>query len=220
MKDQFWSTVDGIDMDRRIEDLTFRPDVVVDFSHPSSICMVLEYCTANKLPLVIGTTGHDSCQLELIGKAAKNIPILKATNMSLGMNIVFSVAEEVARMLKDKADIEVLEAHHNRKKDAPSGSAISIIQAIEKGLGEARKHQQGRIGECLREKGEIGVHAIRGGNIVGYHEVNFINDLETVKIVHEAHDRAVFAQGALDAAKYLIGKANGLYGMKNVLGLN
>lgn len=218
--DSFWTSIDGVDMKRSIENLTNKPDAVIDFSHASSLEKVIEYCTIHQLPLVIGTTGHDEAQLGLINEAAKRIPILKTTNMSLGMNIVFSVVEQVARMLKGKADIEVLESHHNRKKDAPSGSAISIVEAIEKGLGEVRKHQHGRVGECPREKGEIGIHAIRGGNIVGYHEANFINDLETVKIVHEAHDRAVFAQGALEAAKYLIGKSSGFYSMKNVLGLD
>jgi len=218
--DSFWTSIDGVDMKRSVEEIANKPDAVIDFSHPSSIDKVIAYCTKNQLPLVIGTTGHDGIQLELIEAASKEIPVLKTTNMSLGMNIVFSLVEQVARILKDKVDIEVLESHHNRKKDAPSGSAISIVEAIERGLGEVKKHQHGRAGECPREKGEIGIHAIRGGNIVGYHEANFISDLETVKIVHEAHDRAVFAQGAVEAAKYLVGKPMGLYNMKNVLGLD
>ncbi len=218
--DAFWSTIEGVDMKKGVDEIANKPDAVIDFSHSSSAEAVLKYCLENKLPLVVGTTGHSQEQLQLIAAASKEIPILKTTNMSLGMNIVFSVVEQVAKMLKDKVDIEVIEAHHNRKKDAPSGSAVSIVEAIERGLGEARKHQHGRAGECPREKGEIGIHAIRGGNIVGYHEAGFINDLETVKIVHEAHDRGVFALGALEAAKYLIGKPSGMYSMKNVLGLD
>ena len=124
---------------------------------------------------------------------------------------------EQNRKLKDKVDIEVIETHHNRKKDAPSGSAITIVEAIEKGLGEQRKHQHGRNGQCPREKGEIGIHAIRGGNIVGKHEVDFINSLEGIKISHEAYDRKVFAEGALEAAKFIIGKQPRLYNMKDVL---
>ncbi len=220
IKDHHWNSVDGVDMKRTVEELTVKPDVVIDFSHPSAIEKVLKYCGENQIPLVIGTTGFTDEQVKLIYDTSKQIPILQATNMSLGMNIMFSLVEQVSRMLKDKVDIEVLEAHHNRKMDAPSGSATTIIESIEKGLEETRKHQYGREGQCPREKGEIGVHALRGGNIVGLHEAHFINDLETVKIVHEAHDRSVFAQGAVEAAKYIIGKQNGKYNMKNVLGLD
>ncbi|WP_026476112.1 4-hydroxy-tetrahydrodipicolinate reductase [Alkaliphilus transvaalensis] len=219
-KDAHWTSIEGMNSSRSVEDLIEKPDVVIDFSHPGAIKKVLDYCGENNIPLVIGTTGFTDEETKLIEETSKAIPILQATNMSLGMNIMFSLVEQVARMLKDKVDIEVVEAHHNRKKDAPSGSATTIIESIEKGLGSVAKHQHGREGQCPREKGEIGVHAIRGGNIVGLHEAHFINDLETVKIVHEAHDRSVFAQGALEAAKYIIGKENGKYNMKNVLGLD
>lgn len=219
-KDAHWTSIEGMNSSRSVEDLIEKPDVVIDFSHPGTIKKVLHYCGENKIPLVIGTTGFTDEETKLIEETSKTIPILQATNMSLGMNIMFSLVEQVARMLKDKVDIEVVEAHHNRKKDAPSGSATTIIESIEKGLGSVAKHQHGREGQCPREKGEIGVHAIRGGNIVGLHEAHFINDLETIKIVHEAHDRSVFAQGALEAAKYIIGKENGKYNMKNVLGLD
>ncbi|KAB3534466.1 4-hydroxy-tetrahydrodipicolinate reductase [Alkaliphilus pronyensis] len=219
-EDSQWINIGGVSSSTPVESIEFKADVVIDFSHPTTVNSLLEYCIKNKTPLVIGTTGFDDEDLNKIKEASKTIPILHATNMSLGMNIMFSLVERVAAILKNKVDIEVIEAHHNRKMDAPSGSATTIVEAIEKGLEATTKHQHGRYGQCPREKGEIGVHAIRGGNIVGLHEAHFINDLETLKIIHEAHDRSVFAQGALVAAKFIINKANGLYNMKNVLGID
>lgn len=218
-KDSYWQNIDGIDAKMSKDSLSDNYDVVVDFSHPSALNDILKLCRSKKMPLIIGTTGFTKDQLEQIKIASKEIPILQTTNMSLGMNILFALVEQTAAILKNKVDIEVIESHHNRKKDAPSGSAKSIVESIEKGLGEVKKHQYGRGGECPREKGEIGIHAIRGGNIVGYHEANFINESETIKIVHEAHNRSVFAQGALEAAKFIIDKEAGLYTMKDVLNL-
>lgn len=218
-KDSYWQKIDGMDVGICKESLDDRYDVVVDFSHPSALDELLDFCIGKNIPLSIGTTGYSKEQLEQIWDASNKIPILKATNMSLGMNIVFVFVEQIAAILGNMFDIEIIEHHHNRKKDAPSGSAKYIVESIEKGLGEVRKHQYGRGGECPREKGEIGIHAIRGGNIVGYHEANFINDLETVKIAHEGHDRLVFAQGALEAARFVMDKSPGLYTMKDVLHL-
>ncbi len=218
-KDPYWQKIDGMDIGICKELLDDKYDVVVDFSHPSALDELLDFCIGKNIPLVIGTTGYSKEQLEQIWSVSDKIPILKATNMSLGMNIVFVFVEQIAAILGNRFDIEVLEYHHNRKKDAPSGSAKYIVESIEKGLGEVRKHQYGREGECPREKGEIGVHAIRGGNIVGYHEANFINELETVKIAHEGHDRLVFAQGALEAAKFVMDKEPGIYTMRDVLNL-
>ncbi|MCD5413813.1 MAG: 4-hydroxy-tetrahydrodipicolinate reductase [Clostridiales bacterium] len=219
-EDSYWTHIEGITINDSTDIITRVHDVVIDFSHPSAIEDVLIFCCSKNTPLVLGTTGFSKEQMKSIHDAAVNIPVLHSTNMSPGMNIVFSLVERVAKSLKDSVDIEVIEAHHNRKKDAPSGSAKTIVDCIEKGLGYSTKHQHGRKGQCLREKGEIGIHAIRGGSIVGMHEVSFINSLETIKVTHEAHDRTVFAQGALDAAKYLIGKPNGIYSMKDVLDLN
>lgn len=219
IKDTYWTQVEGVDAENPIEKVEFVPDVVIDFSHPTALDSALDYCEKNKIPMVIGTTGFEEKHLEKIKNTSKNIPIMQATNMSLGMNLLFSIVEQVASVLKDKADIEVIESHHNRKVDAPSGSAVTIIESIEKGLGRKEKHAHGRVGQCPREKGEIGVHAIRGGNIVGFHEANFINDLETIKITHEAHDRSVFAQGSLEAAKFILTKKVGIFNMKDVLGI-
>ena len=218
-EDSYWQNIDGMDRGISRECLGDNYDVVVDFSHPSALDELLDFCMEKNTPLVIGTTGYSKEQLDQIWSACNRIPILKATNMSLGMNIVFVFVEQIAAKLGNMFDIEIIEQHHNRKKDAPSGSAKYIVESIEKGLGEVRKHQYGRSGECPREKGEIGIHAIRGGNIVGYHEANFINDLETVKIAHEGHGRQVFAQGALEAARFIMKQEPGIYTMKDVLNL-
>jgi len=218
-KDDYWKEIDGIDANKSVSEIEFIPNVAIDFSHPTAIDQILNYCVDNSIPLVIGTTGFEVDKQEKINKASEKIAILQTSNMSLGMNLMFALVKEVASILKNKVDIEVIEAHHNRKVDAPSGSAISIIKSIEEGLGETRNHAHGRTGQCPREKGEIGVHAIRGGNIVGIHEAQFINDLESIKIIHEAYDRSVFAEGALQGAKFLINKTNGMYSMKDVLNL-
>lgn len=214
--DRYFDNIYGEDIDLPSESEE-KYDIIIDFSHPSSLGNILELAKENQAPLVIGTTGYDDDQLEEIEKLSEEIPILKAANMSLGMNILFSLVEKTASILKDKADIEVIESHHNRKVDAPSGSAKTIVESIERGLGETRKHQHGRSGECKRQEGEIGIHAIRGGNLVGFHEADFINELETIKLSHEAYDRSVFANGALTAAKFIAGKNPGLYSMKDVL---
>lgn len=219
IQDSYWTNIYGLDRNTPNPENYIEFDVLVDFTHESALEDVLKIALDKNLPLVIGTTGYDKGQLNKIKEASTKIPILHATNMSLGMNLLFELVEQTAAKLKGKVDIEVLESHHNRKKDAPSGSAVTIVESIEKGLGENRKHQHGRQGECPREKGEIGIHSIRAGNIVGYHEANFINELETIKISHEAYDRKVFAQGALEATKFIIGKEPKLYNMKDVLSI-
>lgn len=219
LEDTFWENVHGLSRENSLprEDIEYH--VLLDFTHPSALANLLKLALDKKLPLVIGTTGYSKGQIEEIKAASKEIPILYSTNMSIGMNLMFSLVEEIARKIGNDVDIEIIESHHKRKKDAPSGSAISIAEAIERGLGDKRKHQFGRFGQCPRENGEIGFHSIRGGNIVGYHEALFIGELETIKISHEAYDRKVFAKGALKAAKFIIGKEPGLYSMKDVLNI-
>lgn len=218
-KDDYFDNIYGEDLDISEGNSDQKYDLIIDFSHPSSLDNIIKIAKKNKTPLLLGTTGYNDFQLINIENLSKELPILKAANMSLGMNILFSLVEKTAAILKDKADIEVIESHHNRKVDAPSGSAKTIVESIERGLGEVREHQHGRNGECKRTEGEIGIHAIRGGNLVGFHEVDFIGELETIKISHEAYDRSVFANGALTAAKFIVNKNAGLYTMKDVLNL-
>ena len=216
LEDGYWSKVSGLYRENPI--IPKGSNVLADFSHESALDRVLCIALENNLPLVIGTTGYNEEQINKIVEASKQIPILYATNMSLGMNLLFSLVEKAASTFGDKVDIEIIESHHNRKKDAPSGSAVTIVESIEKGLGQERRHKHGRLGEEPREKGEIGIHSIRAGNLIGYHEANFINELESIKIAHEAYDRNVFARGALEAAKFIIGKEARLYNMKDILG--
>ncbi len=218
-KDSYFTNIYGKDQDLMEIDGGEKIDIIIDFSHPSSLGDIIEIARENRSALILGTTGYSESDLAKIRSLSEEIPILKSSNMSLGMNILFSLVEQTASMLKDKVDIEVIESHHNRKKDAPSGSAKTIVESIERGLGEKRKHQHGRYGQCKREEGEIGIHAIRGGNIVGFHEASFINELETIKISHEAYDRSVFAEGALVGAKFLSSQKPGLYTMKDILNI-
>ena len=216
-EDPFWLQVQGIGSHEDEDSWSLKPDVVVDFSHPSSLDRLLDFCLKRSCSLVIGTTGYTEQQNQQIDAASAKITLVKSANMSLGMNLLFSLAKDAAAILKDSVDIEVVEAHHNRKKDAPSGSARTIVESIEKGLGEKRSHVNGREGQCPRKPGEIGIHSIRGGNIVGRHEASFIHELESITLVHEAHNPSVFAKGALEAAKFALDAKPGLYDMKDVL---
>lgn len=199
-----------------------KASVVIDFSLPQAAKETIEHCQRHKIPLVLGTTGLASDQFTLLRDAAKAIPIVQATNMSLGMNLLFALVGKVAAALGEDYDIEIVEAHHRFKKDAPSGSALSLAESICKKTG--RKYpdclQHGREGkDCLRQKGQIGMHAVRAGDIVGQHSVIFSAIGETISLSHNAHSRDTFARGALRAARWVIDQKSGLYTMQDVLGL-
>lgn len=196
-------------------------DVMVDFSTPQATLDCLEYCRNHQVPLVIGTTGLGESPLEKIRTASIEIPILQSTNMSVGMNVLFSLAGELASLLGEDYDIEIVEAHHRFKKDAPSGSALSLAQNMAAATGRDWPGclVTGRSGkEALRQKNTIGIHAVRAGDIVGEHSIIFGTCGETVTLSHTAHSRDTFARGALRAAWWLIGKKPGLYSMADVLG--
>jgi 4-hydroxy-tetrahydrodipicolinate reductase len=199
-----------------------QADVVVDFSMPDGIQRTVDFCVESGISLVSGITGLTSFQKEAIINASKIIPILYATNLSVGMNVLFSLAGKVASMLGDDFDIEIIEQHHRFKKDAPSGSALTIAEKI----CEATERDfpgslvNGRSGkDALRQKGDIGMHAIRAGDITGIHSVIFGTLGETFTLSHTAHSRDVFIRGALRAAKWIVGKDPALYSMTDVLGL-
>jgi len=197
-------------------------DVLIDFSLPAGTTRWLEFCEVRKCPMVIGTTGHSAEQLKAIHLAAKAIPIVKATNMSVGINVLLGVAAQVAKALGEDYDIEIVESHHRFKKDAPSGTALSLLESILEATGRdaAKDVIYGRKGDMgTRSRREIGVHAIRLGDTVGEHEVQFGNLGETVTLKHSAHTRDTFAAGSLRAAAWLVGKPAGLYSMQDVLGL-
>jgi 4-hydroxy-tetrahydrodipicolinate reductase len=197
-------------------DIEESADVIIDFSHFSALDDVLAYATKSKTALVIATTGFTKEQLEKIKEASKIIPIFHSSNMSLGVNIVLKLVKEAAKALKG-FDIEVIEKHHNKKVDAPSGTAIMIANAMKEVLPEAT-YNYGRHGrDAKRVEGEIGIHAIRGGSIVGEHEAIFAGLDEEVMISHRAQSKDIFANGAIAAAKYLVGKEAGYYNMDDML---
>ena len=197
-----------------------KTDVVVDFSSPQATQECVRLCSGASKPLVIGTTGHDEGQLERIKRASEHIPIVLSPNMSVGVNILFKIVENVMEVLKDRDyDIEVIEAHHNKKKDAPSGTAKKIAQIIKKFRPDCKFifSREGFLGE--RDKREVGIFAIRAGDIVGEHTVMFSTYGERIELKHIATSRDTFAKGAVLAAKWIVGKPAGLYTMFDVLGL-
>jgi 4-hydroxy-tetrahydrodipicolinate reductase len=198
-------------------------DLVIEFALPEASDRTIEFCVEKKAALVMGTTGLAADQKAKLRAAAKTIAVVYATNMSVGMNVLFNLAGRAAAMLGDDYDIEIVEQHHKFKKDAPSGSALTLAENIckETGRDSAKSLVFGRSGkDAPREKGTIGIHAIRAGGIAGRHDVIYSNAGETVTLGHIAHGREGFARGALLAAQWLISKKPGLYTMADVLGLN
>lgn len=197
-------------------------EVVIDFTLPQVTLTNVQACVERKVALVIGTTGHSAEQRAAIEQAAQHIPIVMAPNMSVGVNLLFKLAELSARALNEDYDIEIYEAHHRNKKDAPSGTALGIGEVVAKARGISLKEQGDftRYGETgARQRGNIGFSVVRGGDIVGDHTVMFAGPGECVEISHHAHDRSSFARGALVAARWLRNRKAGLYSMQDVLGL-
>ena len=191
-------------------------DVLVDFSHHTAIADVLNYAKANGMAAVIGTTGHTPEEKELIFAAAKEIPVFYSGNMSLGIAVLCRLAKEAAKFFPD-ADIEIVEIHHNRKVDAPSGTALMLFNAIKEVRPEAQANC-GRAGEGKRTKEEIGISALRMGSVVGVHEVHIHTGTQHLTLKHEAVTRAMLADGAVDAARFMVGKGAGLHNMEHMLG--
>lgn len=190
-------------------------DTVIDFSHHSAIGQVLDYALPRGLSVVIGTTGHTEEEKQRILEAAKSIPVFFSGNMSLGIAVLCRLAAQAAGAFPE-ADIEIVETHHNRKVDAPSGTALMLFRAIQ-GVRPQAVARCGRSGECKRAKEEIGVNSIRMGNVVGIHEIHICTPNQTLTLRHEAHNRGMFAEGAVEAAKFLEGKGPGLYDMEALL---
>lgn len=202
--------------------VTPKPDVLIDFTHPQATMGYLHEAESLGIGMVIGTTGCNEQEKQQVRDASKKIPIVMASNMSVGMNLLFALVEEAAAKLGQKYDVEIMEAHHHFKKDAPSGSALSLGESVARAwkvnLKDVSTHgREGQVGE--RKNGTIGFHAIRGGDIVGDHTVLYAGPGERLELTHRAHSREAFAQGALKAALFVAGKKNGLYDMWDVLGL-
>ncbi|HXX53913.1 MAG TPA: 4-hydroxy-tetrahydrodipicolinate reductase [Thermodesulfovibrionales bacterium] len=214
--------VTGIILHDSIEKVLEAADVVIDFTHAGSTLENLKIASSKGKPMVVGTTGFAKEQLEEIGLLTRNIPCVMASNMSLGVNLLFKILQDVARALGDDYDIEIIEAHHRMKKDAPSGTAIKMAQviadAVNRKLDEVAVYaRRGLIGE--RTKKEIGIQTVRAGDIVGEHTVLFGGLGERIEITHRASSRDTFARGALKAALWVHDKPAGLYDMQDVLGL-
>ena len=197
-------------------------DVAIDFSQPEAADKTIDYCLENNVALVSGTTGLSNRQREKFKAAAEKIPVIYGTNMSVGMNVLFNLVGRVAIMLGYEYDIEIIEQHHRFKKDAPSGSALTLAENICGATGRDfdKSLTHGRSGDGLRQKGAIGMHAVRAGDITGVHSVVFGTLGETVTVNHTANSRDTFVRGALRAAEWLVGKEPALYSMAEVLGID
>lgn len=202
------------------ETLTDSPDVLIDFTVPQATAHWLKIARDHKIAMVIGTTGLTEQHLSLINVTADEIPIVQAPNMSVGVNLLFRLIGQIASALGSDYDIEIIEAHHRYKKDAPSGTALKLLDAICESLGKdvSKSAVFGRhSGDTARGSGEIAVHAVRLGDTVGEHTVCFGTTGETISISHRAHSRDTFAHGALRAAKWVAGRSPGRYSMQDVL---
>lgn len=201
----------------KLEDIKNPVDVIIDFSVPSATLNILEFALKNKIPMVIATTGFSDKENEQIKKAGNIIPIFKSANMSFTINLMSKILEQVAPIFKD-SDIEIVETHHNQKKDAPSGTALFLADSINKSLDNTMNYNFDRnLKSKKREKNEIGFSSIRGGNIVGEHTVKFFNLEETFEITHTSHSRSVFADGAIKASEFLVNKPIGFYNMNDLI---
>ena len=195
------------------------PDVIIDFSNPKVLPDLLSYVISKKIPAVICTTGYSEEDIAKITSASDVVPIFRSGNMSLGINVLMMLAKKATQILGDSFDIEIIERHHNQKLDAPSGTAIMLAESVESAL----KYQAERIYDrhsvrAKRAYNEIGMHSVRGGTIVGEHEVIFAGENETIELSHSAQSREVFAAGAVKAAIYLAGVSEaGLYNMDNLI---
>ena len=193
-------------------------DVIIDFSHPSLLTALLDYAEEKKIPIVLATTGYSKAQLEEIHAAAQRLPIFFSANMSLGINLMVELAKKAASVLGGSFDIEIIEKHHNQKIDAPSGTALMIADGVSGVLSEKPQYVYDRHSQRKkRDKNEIGIHAIRGGTIVGEHDIMFAGRDEILTISHTAMSKEVFASGAVNAAVFMCGKAPGLYNMKDMV---
>lgn len=200
----------------KIENIVEKPDVIIDFSIPVATLTILQYAVLNHVPIVIATTGFTNEEELIIKEASKKIPIFKSANMSYDIMIMKKLVQWLAPLLKN-TDIEITETHHNRKIDSPSGTAQMLADSINKSLGNSLYYEYNRHDKHeKRNKNEIGINSIRGGNIVGEHTVQFFGEYETFEIKHTSYSRNLFAEGALKAADFIVTKSNGLYNMEDM----
>ncbi len=199
-----------------INSIDLLPDVIIDFSIPEATFNILEFAKLKKIPIVIATTGFSDIELQKIENYSKEIPIFKSANMSFEINLMAKLVSELAKKLSD-SDIEIIETHHNRKIDSPSGTAIILADSINNALNNEMTYEYDRHSKhTKRDKKEIGIHSIRGGTEAGKHSVIFFGNNESLEITHNVTSRSVFANGAIKAAFFIIHKDNGLYNMNDM----
>lgn len=189
-------------------------DVIIDFSNPNNLDMIIDYAKKNKTPVVFATTGYSDDELNKIDELSKTVPVLRSGNFSLGVIVLNRIVKEITPLLEGY-DIEIIEAHHNKKIDAPSGTAKMLLKSAMDATGYEANY--GRSGYCPRKKNEIGVSAIRGGTIVGEHDVMYCGNDEVITLKHSAYSKKIFATGAIKAASWLKDKKPGMYDMEDVL---
>ena len=200
------------------DEFTGDADVIIDFSHPSALTTVLNYCKKRKLPVILATTGYTDEQKKEFTEASKEIPVFFSANMSLGINLIIALAKKATKLLEGNFDIEIVERHHNQKIDAPSGTALAIADAIDETLSYPAEYVYDRHAVRRKRKPtEIGIYAVRGGTIVGDHEVIFAGTDEVIELKHSAHSKEVFAVGAIKAAKFMSDKPAGMYSMNDLI---
>lgn len=200
--------------------LDISADVIIDFSNPALLDDMLDFAVSKNIPLVIATTGYSEAQIEKIKNYALKIPIFFTFNMSLGVNLICSLAKKAAAILGNDFDVEIIEKHHNLKIDAPSGTAIMLANAVNSVFDSSLTYEYDRHSKReKRQKNEIGIHSVRGGTIVGEHDVIFAGHDEVITISHSAQSKEVFATGAVRAARFIAGKSAGLYDMNSILNI-
>lgn len=201
-----------------VSKLTCKPDVIIDFSHPSALPSLLDYAKTNGTALVLATTGYSKTDIADIKSASSQIPIFFTANMSIGINLLSALAKKAATILGDDYDIEIVEKHHNQKIDAPSGTALMLADSINEARDERYNYIYDRHSQRKkRDKTEIGIHSVRGGTIVGEHEIIFAGRDEVITLSHSAASKEVFAVGAVNAAVFLSGKPAGMYSMQDLI---
>ena len=210
------STVVALECEnKKLEDTDGDFDCIIDFSSPNNLDMIYNYATKYNKPVVFATTGYTNEQLFKIKELSRYVPVLQSANFSLGINLLNRIVKLITPILKDDFDIEIVEAHHHNKVDAPSGTAKMLLNSVKDATGF--NEVNGRVGNSLRKPNEIGVHAIRGGSIVGEHDVMYCGLDEVITLKHSAYSKSVFAVGAIKAARFLVDQEIGFYTMDDVL---
>ena len=201
-----------------LQSINVQIDVIIDFSNPAALEGLIKFAIAKKLPIIVATTGLSPAQVNMLKSASQKVPVFSSANMSLGVNLLIDLVKKAARLLEPNFDIEIIEKHHNQKLDAPSGTALAIADSINTVLEQKHEYIYDRHSRRKkRSKTEIGIHAVRGGTIVGEHSVIFAGDDEIIEINHSAMSKDIFGTGALRAARFIYGRKPGLYDMNDLI---